>query len=109
MRPLRVALRHLLVEDAAAGRHPLDVAGAEPAAIAEAVAVLDRAGEHIGDGLDAAMRMPGEAGEVVLGPVVAEIVEEQERIELGGLAEAEGAVELDPGPFHGGLGLHDPA
>ena len=34
-------------------------------AVAQAVAVLDRAGEHVGDRLDAAVRMPREAGEVV--------------------------------------------
>src|SRR6185312_13574913 len=55
---LRVTLRHLLMHDATAGRHPLYVAGAERAVIAEAVAVLDGAVEDIGDGLDAAMRMP---------------------------------------------------
>ena len=59
---LRVALRHFLMHDAAARGHPLHVAGAERAAVAEAVAVLDGAGEHVGDGLDAAVRMPGEAG-----------------------------------------------
>src|SRR5690242_19819362 len=38
-----IAARHFLVKDAAAGRHPLHVAGAHRAAIAEAVAVLDGA------------------------------------------------------------------
>ena len=58
---LRIALRHLLMQDAAAGRHPLHVARAQLALVAEAVAVLDGAGEHIGDRLDAAMRMPRES------------------------------------------------
>ena len=102
---LRIALRHFLVHDAAARGHPLHVAGAERAAIAEAVAVIDGAGEHIGDGLDAAMRMPRKAGEVVGRAVVAEIVEQQERIELGGFAEAEGAAQLDAGAFDGRLRL----
>ena len=91
---LRVALGHLLMEDAAARGHPLHVAGAEAAAVAEAVAVLDGAGEHVGDRLDAAVRMPRKPGEVVLGIVVAEVVEQQERIEVRGLAEAEGALQL---------------
>ena len=91
------------MQDAAAGGHPLHVAGAHRALVAEAVAVLDRAGEHIGDRLDAAVRMPGEAGAIVVGTVVAEIVEQQERIELAGVAEAEGAVQLDAGAFDGGL------
>src|SRR5262249_6196367 len=75
----RVALRHLLVQDAAAGGHPLHVAGAERAFVAEAVAVLDRAGQHVGDGLDAAVRVPGKSCAVVVRPVIAEIVEQQER------------------------------
>ena len=100
---LRVALRHFLMHDAAAGGHPLHVAGAERAAVAETVAVLDRAGEDVGDGLDAAMRMPREAGEIIGRTVVAEIVEQQERIGLGGVAEAEGAAQLDAGAFDGRL------
>ena len=51
--------------------------------------------------------MPGKAGEIVVGTVVAEIVEQQERIELAGVAEAEGAAQLDAGAFDGGLGLDD--
>ena len=104
---VRVALRHLLVQDAAAGRHPLHVAGAEAAAVAEAVAVLDVAGEHVGDRLDAAVRMPRKAGEIVARVVVAEVVEEQERIELRGVAEAERALQLDAGAFDGGLRVND--
>ena len=95
------------MEDAAARRHPLDVAGAEAAAVAEAVAVLDGAGEHVGDRLDAAMRMPREAGEVVVGTIVAEVVEQQKRIELGGVAESERAAQLDAGAFERGLRRDD--
>ena len=79
----------------------------ERALVAEAVLVVDRAGENIGDGLDAAVRMPGKAGAVVIGAIVAEIVEQQERIELGGIAEAEGAAQLDAGALNGWLGLDD--
>ena len=107
MRPVRVALRHFLMQDAAARGHPLHVARAQRAAIAEAVAMLDGAGEHIGDGLDAAMRMPRKAGAVILRPVVAEIVEQQERVEVAGVAEPERAAQLDAGAFHGGRGLDD--
>ena len=49
----------------------------------------------------------GKPAQVVLGAVVAEIVEQQERIELVGVAEAEGAAQLDAGAFHGRLGLDD--
>ncbi len=59
--------------------------------------MLDGAGEHVGDRLDAAVRVPRETGEVVRRPVVAEVVEEQERVGLGGVAEAEGAAQVDAG------------
>jgi len=100
---LRIALRHLLMHDAAARSHPLHVAGAERAAIAKTVAVLDRAREHIGDGLDAAMRMPGETGEIIGRPIVAEIIEQQERIGLLGVAKTESAAQLHAGTFDRGL------
>ena len=80
------------------GGHPLHVAGAERAAVAQAVAVLDGAGEHVGDGLDAAVRMPRKAGEVVVGPVVAEIVEQQERIEFVVSPKPKARRSLTPAP-----------
>ena len=96
---LRVALGHLLVQDAAAGRHPLHVAGGHFALVAQAVAVLDRAGQHVGDGLDPAVRMPGKSRQVIFRIVVAEIIQQQERIEILGLAETEGALQLYAGAF----------
>src|SRR5229473_8303126 len=105
--PLRVALRHFLVENAAPGRHPLDVAGAELTLVAQAVAVVDAARQHIGDGLDAAVRMPGKSGAIVLRTIVAEVVEQEERIELARLPEAEGAPQLHARAFDRGLGFDD--
>ena len=99
--PLRIPLRHLLVDDAAARGHPLHVAGAQRAGVAEAVAVRDFAGEHVGDRLDAAMRMPRKSVEEIRRTIVPEIVEQQERIELGGIAEPESTVQLDACPLHG--------
>ena len=96
---LRVSLRHLLVQDAAAGRHPLHVAGRHLALVAQAVAVLDRARQHVGNRLDAAVRMPRKSRQIIFGIVVAEIVQQQERIELLGLAETEGALQLHARAF----------
>src|SRR5262249_28130823 len=53
----------------------------------------------------AAVRMPGEARQVILRNVVSEIVEQQERIELAGCAEAECAAQKDSGAFRRGLGF----
>jgi hypothetical protein len=89
---LCVALGHLLVQNAAARSHPLYVAGCHLAPVAETVAVLHRASEHVGDGLDAAVRMPGKASKIVLRVIVAKIVQEQEGIEVLCLPEAEGTL-----------------
>ena len=105
--PVGVALRHLLVDDPAARGHPLDVARRDAAAVPHAVAVLDRAGEDVGDRLDPAVRMPGEAGQVVLGAFVAEVVEEEERVEVGGRAEAERPAQVHARAFEGGLCLDE--
>src|SRR5690606_949795 len=66
-------------------------------------------GQHVRDGLDPPMRMPRKAGEVVIRPVIAEIVEQQEGVELAGVTEAEAAAELHPGPLEGGLRGDHPA
>src|SRR5271169_6742211 len=103
----RIALRHFLVNDAAAGSHPLHVACGDCAVVAHAVSVFDGSGEDVCDRLDAAMRMPGKAGEVILGNVVAKIVEQEERIELMRVAEAEGTAQMHSGTFERGLGLDE--
>jgi hypothetical protein len=67
--------------------------------------MLHLAFEHIGDGLDAAMGMPGEALDVVLGDVAAEIIEQQERVGHRRIVETEGALKMHTGTFevrHGG-------
>ncbi len=61
MRPSRGA-GHLLVHDAAAGGHPLDVAGADRPRVADAVLMVYLAREHVRHRLDAAVRVPGEPG-----------------------------------------------
>ncbi len=104
---LRVALRHLLVHDAAARGHPLDVAGAEAAAISQTVAVRNASGKHVRDRFDAAVRMPWKPGEKILGVLVAEVVKEQKWIEFRRIAEPERPLELDASAFDGGLGLAD--
>jgi hypothetical protein len=64
--------------------------------------VIDLAREDIGDGLDAAMRVRGKSPRMACGIVVAEIVEEPERVKLGGIAKAEGAAQVHARTFHRG-------
>src|SRR5438045_7840247 len=104
---LRIALGHFLVENAAARRHPLHVTRGHLALVAQAVAMLDRAGEHVGDGLDAAMRMPGKSRQIILRIFIAEIVQQQEGIEILRFAETEGALQLYAGALNSGLRLND--
>src|SRR5262249_26794353 len=79
----------------------------EAAAIAEAVAVLDVARQDVRDRLDPAMRMPREAGQIVNRMLVAEIVQQQERIEVARVAEAERPAQLDARAFERRLRLDD--
>jgi hypothetical protein len=104
----RVSLRHFLVEDAASGRHPLHVSGPEAPAVAQTVAVINRPGQHIRDGLDAPMRVPWKPGAVVLWTIVAEVVQQEERIEIARIAESESTVEFHPRSLDGWRGLYDP-
>src|ERR1700691_394659 len=102
----RIAFRHLLVDDSASGRHPLYVTRSDRATVPDAVAVFHSSGEHIGDGLDAAMRMPGEACQIIPRNVVAEVVEQEERIELRCISEAERPAQMYAGTFKGRFGFY---
>src|SRR5712671_4613854 len=104
---VRITLRHLLVQDAAPGGHPLHVAGSHAALIAQAVTMLDRSGENVGYGFNAAMRMPREAGHVILRILVAEVIEQEKGIELVGLAETKGALQTHSRAFQSGLCVDD--
>ena len=86
----------------------LERAGAEIAAVAKAVAMLDGARQDVGDRLDPAVRVPGEPGQVVLGPLVAEVVEQQERVEFTGGAEPECAAQVHTCALERGLRLRHP-
>src|SRR5579871_390171 len=92
--PGMIAARHLLVNDPAARGHPLHVARGNRPVIAHAVAVFDRAGQDIGNRFDPAVWVPGKSGDVVLRNVVAEIVQEEKRVEIRGVAEPEGTAQM---------------
>jgi hypothetical protein len=100
---LLIALGHLLVENTPTRGHPLYIAGGHFSPVAQAVSMLDGAGKDVGDGLDPAVRMPWKSRQVVCRILVAEVVQQQERIEVLGLAEAKRSLQLYPGSLDGGL------
>src|SRR5207244_10865065 len=91
--------------DRAARGHPRDVTGPKGSLVSEAVTVVHRPREDVGDGFDPAMGVPGEPREVVLGVLVAKVVEQEKGIELFGIAEAERAAQPHAGPLDGRLRL----
>src|SRR5205807_7339387 len=88
---------HFRVDVAGPGSRPLHAAGPQRAGVALIVAVAHAAGEHIGHRLEPPVRVLGKAGEVVGRIVRAELVEQQERIELRQIRAADDAVQLDAG------------
>jgi hypothetical protein len=96
-------LRHLGVDDAAARVHPLHIARAQMAAVAHMVLVQHVPGEHVGDGLEPAVRMRRKTFDVLARLVAAELVEHQERVEARELALPEAAPERYAGAVGGAL------
>ena len=88
-----VLARHLGVHDAAAGRHELQVARLDGAAVAGEVLVVDGAVQQVCDGLLAAVGVVGEAG----ARLDAEVVEHEEGREVAQLRGADGAAHLGAG------------
>src|ERR1700682_5066240 len=100
-----VSLGHLLVNDPAARRHPLDVACRDRSLVTHAVAVLHRSREHIRNRLDPAVRMPWKPRQIIFRHVVAEIIQQQERVELRSVAETKSAPQMPPRAFRRRLGF----
>ena len=82
------------MQDAAPTGHPLHVTFADGARVTQAVAVADGAFEHIGNGLDAAMRIGGEPADGTFdGIVESEMVKQKERVKFIARMRTEGAPE----------------
>ena len=73
-----------------------------------AVAVAHATGEHVGHGLEAAMRMVWKAGDVVVRIVAAECVEHQEGVEPVLQLAGKYAGQLHAGAVRGGDALDEP-
>jgi hypothetical protein len=70
------------MDDAAASRHPLDIARADCAPITNAVTMFDSTRENVSDRLDPAVRVPGKSSEVILWNIISKIIEEEKGIEV---------------------------
>ncbi len=103
-----VAFGHFLVNDASTGCHPLDIASSYTAPIAQTVPMFNGTGQNVGDGLDTAVRMPGKASEVILWHIVPEVIQQQERVKIRGVAKAESPAQAHAGAFECRLGLNQP-
>jgi hypothetical protein len=97
--PPGIAVRHLLVENPAACRHPLYIAGPERPCVAKAVAMVNGPGKDVRNCLNPSMRMPWKTREVIFRILIPEIVEQQERIEIARLSEPESPAQFDAGSF----------
>src|SRR5437764_5388990 len=97
----RITFWHLLMDDAAAGRHPLDFAGRDSSMVAHAIAVLHGPGEHIRDGLNPTVGVPRKSRQIVLGNVIAEVVEKEKGVEVGRVAESDRAAQVYARTFQG--------
>src|SRR5207248_2129222 len=103
--PDGIALGHLLMNDAAAGGHPLHIAGADDAVISHTVTVVYRPGQDVGDRLNAAMRMPRETGKIIFRDIVAEVIQQEKRIEIVGIPETKCAPQMHARTFESGFRL----
>ena len=72
----RTGLRHLLVQDAPPGRHPLHVPRPDVSGIAQRVLVTHLPMQDVRDGLNASMRMQRNPGRVIRRIGRGEIVEQ---------------------------------
>src|SRR5258708_8779602 len=81
-RPWVIAHGHLLMNDLAACGHPWHIDGCDRAAISHAVSMLHAPGKNVRDSFDPAMGMPWETRQIILRHIIAEVVQQEERVEV---------------------------
>jgi hypothetical protein len=91
------------MHDPTSRRHPLNIARAQTALIAQRVRVIDRARENICDGFDAPVRMPRKAFFELAWMLAAKIIKQQKWIKGARVMEPKGTVQMDASAFHGRL------
>jgi hypothetical protein len=108
-----VLRRRLDVEDAGAGGHPLGVAVGDAPAATERVLVVEDAVDDVGDGLEAAVRVPRGALRLARGVLdLTHLVEVDERVEVAQVHAGERPLHREPLALEptgrGGDGAHRP-
>jgi hypothetical protein len=92
---------HLLVNDAAAGGHPLHVTRTDQSGIPQAIAMVNGTFQHVGDGFDPPVRVHRKASNRTLdGIVKGEVVEQEKRIKQIFAIGGDGTPQQDAGPFN---------
>lgn len=89
-------LRHLGMNEATAGRHPLYGAGAKEPLVALAVTVTHAAREHDGDCLETAVRVVRKAADVSFRIIGTKFIKQEKGIQRLKLRRADDPGELDP-------------
>jgi len=102
-----IALGHLLMDNSAACCHPLHVTRSDRTAVSHAVTVLHRSGQHISNRLDPAVGLLRKARQIICRNVIAEIIEEEERVELPSVSKAESAAQMHARTFESRLRLNE--
>src|SRR5438874_1205109 len=102
-----IAFGHLLVNDAAAGGHPLNVPRADGSVVADAVRMLDRSSQDVRDRLDSSVWMPRETSQVIAGNVIPEIVQEKKGIEIRGVAKTKSPSQVNASAFERWFGFYN--
>ena len=54
------------------------------------------------------MRVPGEASQILIWNIVAEVIKQQKRVEVRGVAKAESAAKVNARAFDSRLGFDEP-
>jgi len=81
---------HFLVNNPAAGSHPLDISRRNRPLVPHTVPMLNLAIKHIGNRLDPSMGVPWKTSDIVIGIIRMKIIEEEKGIEQRGVVISEG-------------------
>src|ERR1700690_4003218 len=83
--------------------HPLHVSGRNDAFVAHTVPMFHCPLKQISNSFDAAVWMPGKAGKIIAGVIRAEVVKEQEWVQIRNLIVSESTLKMDAGSLNSGF------